>query len=100
MPQVITNFSRTRGGLCLFTLDEAYLEDGKGSIYVVNPMSVENYKNAFLGKSFEYEGGNGYLLFEKVPSSTTSLKFVLKISRIETDNKQTQFEDEIQFSLK
>ena len=82
-----------------FTLDEAYLEDTQGNVYVSDPISIDNYVNSFLGTSFEYEGGNGYLLFEEIPIDTSQLKFTIKISRIQMDESQTQFSDEINFSL-
>ncbi len=82
-----------------FTLDEAYLEDSQGNVYVSDPISIDNYVNSFLGESFEYEGGNGFLLFEEIPFDTSELKFTVKISRIDMDGSQTQFEDEMQFSL-
>jgi len=82
-----------------FTLDEAYLEDTKGNVYVSDPTSINNYVNSFLGTSFEYEGGNGYLLFEEIPLDTSQLTFTLKISRVEIDNSQTQFTDEIEISF-
>ena len=82
-----------------FTLDEAYMEDLYGNVYVSDPISIDNYVNSFLGESFEYEGGNGYLFFEEIPLDTTELKFTLKISRIDMDDSQTQFEDEITFLL-
>jgi hypothetical protein len=83
-----------------FTLDESYLVDDQKNRYILDPISSLNFENAFLGESYEYQGGNGFLLFEEVPENISQLKFILKVSRIHTDDSQTQFSDEITFSLK
>ena len=82
-----------------FTLDEVYLEDSNGNIYVSNSISTDNFVSAFLGESFEYEGGNGYLLFESIPRNVSEISVNMKISKIGTDMSQTTYEDSVIFSL-
>lgn len=83
-----------------FTLDEIYIMDKNNVLYSSDARSIDNLKNVFLGESYEYEGGNGYVLFEEIPSDVTQIKLVLKITRVEGDVSDTHFEDEIEISLR
>jgi len=83
-----------------FNLDEMYIIDEKNNFYSSDYSSVENLKNVFLSESYEYEGGNGYVLFEKIPSDVSNIKLTLKITRIEGDVSDTHYEDEIEISLR
>jgi len=83
-----------------FILDEIYIMDKNNVLYSSDARSIDNLKNVFLGKSYEYEGGNGYVLFEEIPSDVTQIKLVLKITRVEGDVSDTHFEDEIEISLR
>jgi len=83
-----------------FILDEIYIMDKNNALYSSDARSIDNLKNVFLGESYEYEGGNGYVLFEEIPSDVTEIKLVLKITRIEGDVSDTHYEDEIEISLR
>jgi len=83
-----------------YTLDEIYLTDENNVLYSSDRLSIDNFKNIFSSKSYEYEGGNGFVLFEEVPSDVSEIKFVLKITRVEGDVSDTHFEDEIEISLR
>jgi len=83
-----------------FILDEIYLTDKNNVLYSSDERSIDNYKNVFLGESYEYEGGNGYILFEEIPSDISEIKLVLKITRVEGDVSDTHYEDEIEISLR
>lgn len=82
-----------------FKLDEIFIKDKNNNLYTTDEISLENYKNTFFGKSYEYEGGNGYVLFEKIPSDVSNIKLTIKITRIEGDVSDTHYEDEIEIPL-
>jgi len=83
-----------------FLLDEIYIMDKNNVLYSSDARSIDNLKNVFLGESYEYQGGNGYVLFEEIPSDVTQIKLVLKITRVEGDVSDTHFEDEVEISLR
>lgn len=83
-----------------FTLDEIFMKDKNNNLYTSDETSLENYKNTFFGKSYKYEGGNGYVLFEKIPSDVSNIKLTLKITRVESDVSDTHYEDEIEIPLR
>jgi len=83
-----------------FRLDEMYIIDNKNNFYSSDSSSIENLRSVFLSESYEYQGGNGYVLFEKIPSDVSDLKLTLKITRVEGDVSDTNYEDEIEISLR
>jgi len=83
-----------------FQLDEIYIMDQNNRLYSSDSQSIENFKNVFLGKSYEYKGGNGYILFEKIPTDVSKINLVLKITRVESDLSDTHYEDELEISLR
>jgi len=82
-----------------FFIDEMYITDGKGNLYSPEPSSFTDLVNVFLGESFEYEGGIGHIMFEKIPTDSKQLTMVMKITTVAVDLSETQFVDEIEFSL-
>jgi len=83
-----------------FQLDEIYIMDQNNRLYPSDSQSIENFKNVFLGESYEYKGGNGYILFEKIPTDVSKINLVLKITRVESDLSDTHYEDELEISLR
>ena len=83
-----------------FILDEIFIIDEKKRLYPSDESSIENFVNVFMGESYEYEGGNGYILFEKIPSDVSDIKLTLKITKVEGDVSNTHYEDEIEISLR
>jgi len=83
-----------------FILDEIFIVDEKNRLYSSDETSIENFVNVFMGQSYEYEGGNGYILFQEIPSDVSDIKLTLKITRVEGDVSDTHYEDEIEISLR
>jgi len=83
-----------------FILDEIFIMDEKNRLYSSDETSIENFVNVFMGQSYEYEGGNGYILFEEIPSDVSDIKLTLKITKVEGDVSDTHYEDEIEISLR
>jgi len=83
-----------------FILDEIFIMDEKNRLYSSDESSIENFVNVFLGESYEYEGGNGYILFEEIPPDVSDITLTLKITKVEGDVSDTHYEDEIEISLR
>lgn len=83
-----------------FKLDEIFIMDEKNRLYSSNKNSIDNFINVFMGSSYEYEGGNGYILFEELPSDVFDIRLILKITRVEGDVSDTHYENKIEISLR
>ncbi len=83
-----------------FILDEIFIMDEKNRLYSSDESSIENFVNVFLGESYEYEGGNGYILFEEIPPDVSDITLTLKITKVEGDVSDTHYEDQIEISLR
>ena len=83
-----------------FKLNEIYIMDQNNKLYSLDASSVADLQNIFTGKSYDYQGGNGYVLFEKIPSDISKIKLVLKLSVIKTDLSEILYEDKAEISLR
>ncbi len=77
----------------VYKLNEVYVMDEKNNLYLMDPTSRHDPNSIF-------EGDFGYILFEKIPSETSTIKLFMKVSEIETDVSEKHYEDEIEFSIK
>ena len=74
-----------------YILNEVYIVDEKNNLYLTE-LDVSE-----LGSVFD--GDIGYVLFEKIPPETSSIKLVMDLSVIQTDLSETHYQDEVEFSL-
>ena len=83
-----------------FKLTEIYIMDQNDKMYSLDGTSISDLENVFMGKSYEYQGGNGYVLFEKIPSDTSKIKLILKLTVVNIDLSETPYHDDLEISLK